>query len=547
MTLDKISSVKKSAIYVDIDDDLTAIVSKVTSSNADTVAIVPPKRIGILQSAVNLKLLNRAAKTKHKKLILITADNTLATLAASAEIPVAHSLSAEPKLAKSPEFDSDDEIIQGSDLSIGELDKSSPRSEDKKMSAAVKAIADDDKINLDDDEPPKPTKKSKVKVPNFNKFRKWMIFAIIGGVGLIALLIWLFFFATSAKITITAKTSDEKIDQSIMVLNDGQTNPDNYQIQAIKAEPIKKTNEVEFTASGKKDIGEKAKGQILIINSDSLDPITLSAGTYVSINGNRYTLNSTVTVPKVTGTMSSPVNGEVLASITAEVMGPEYNTGNGVSAVVAGYASGSVATSGGGIGGGSKETVTIVDQKDIDAVTDKLKADAENSNIKSELEGRFGNGIRPISDSFRVDFGNIVSSPAVGERADKGKASVEVTYSMVGLNDSDLNSLLMTAARSKIAQKSNQGVFDDGFKSVQVLSYQNTDSGGTARLVTVAKIGPDINDEKIKQDAVGKKANEIKDFLLKIDGVQDVDVSFFPFWITTGPATEKTTIEKIGF
>jgi hypothetical protein len=90
-------------------------------------------------------------------------------------------------------------------------------------------------------------------------------------------------------------------------------------------------------------------------------------------------------------------------------------------------------------------------------------------------------------------------------------------------------------------------VFDDGFNSMQILSYQNTDSGGTARLVTTAKIGPDINDDKIKEDSVSKKTNEIKDFLLKIDGVQEVDVSFFPFWVTAGPSVDKINIEKVGF
>ena len=58
----------KAVIYIDTEDDITAIIDRVKESKSDIVALVPPKRIGVLQSIVNLKLLKRAAASSKKRL-----------------------------------------------------------------------------------------------------------------------------------------------------------------------------------------------------------------------------------------------------------------------------------------------------------------------------------------------------------------------------------------------------------------------------------------------------------------------------------------------
>src|SRR5690606_3957009 len=93
----------KDTIYIDVEDDITAIIGKVKSSSSKIIALVPPKRIGVLQSAVNLRLLSRAAKQNEKHLVLITGNSALMALAASAGIPSARTLQSKPELAPLPE------------------------------------------------------------------------------------------------------------------------------------------------------------------------------------------------------------------------------------------------------------------------------------------------------------------------------------------------------------------------------------------------------------------------------------------------------------
>lgn len=129
----------KDVIYIDVDDDITAISSKMRDSKEKIVALVPPKRTGVLQSVVNLRILQRVAKKAEKRLVLITNDATLLPLAAGAGIPVAKNLQSRPEVPDVPalKVDEDDDIIDGSELSVGEHADSA----DTKKKSADSAVA----------------------------------------------------------------------------------------------------------------------------------------------------------------------------------------------------------------------------------------------------------------------------------------------------------------------------------------------------------------------------------------------------------------------
>jgi hypothetical protein len=109
---------KKDVIYVDIEDDITSIIEKVKHSSSKIVALVPPKRVTVLQSIVNLKLLQRAAHNADKRVVLITSDKPLAHLAGGLQIPVAKNLQSKPEVPVVTSLDNEaDDVIDGEGLS----------------------------------------------------------------------------------------------------------------------------------------------------------------------------------------------------------------------------------------------------------------------------------------------------------------------------------------------------------------------------------------------------------------------------------------------
>src|ERR1700748_992884 len=86
----------KEKIYVDVDDEITAIIDKVDTAKGKVVALVLPKRCPVLQSVVNMKLLKRTADNNGKNLVLITNEAGLMPLAGATGLYVASTPTSRP-------------------------------------------------------------------------------------------------------------------------------------------------------------------------------------------------------------------------------------------------------------------------------------------------------------------------------------------------------------------------------------------------------------------------------------------------------------------
>ena len=92
----------KETIYVDIDDEITAIIDKVTSSKQEIVALVLPKRSAVLQSVVNMRLLKRGADDAGKKLVIVSSDSSVLPLAGLVGLHTAKNLQSKPEIPPGP-------------------------------------------------------------------------------------------------------------------------------------------------------------------------------------------------------------------------------------------------------------------------------------------------------------------------------------------------------------------------------------------------------------------------------------------------------------
>lgn len=534
----------KDVIYVDIEDDITSIIEKVKNAKQHIVALVPPKRIGVLQSAVNLKLLVKAANNVDKRVVLITTNAALTALASGAQLPVAKNLQSKPELIETTPEDDSDDVINGSEIAVGELDNvavASRRgeSEDKEVSAAVAVITGEDKKKREE-----PAKKKAKKIPNYSKFRKRLF--LFGGLGvlLIAFLVWAIGFAPRAEIVVTAKTTGAPISAALSLDSSVATNADVNKLQPI-VKQIKKTNSIDFDATGSKEVGQPAKGTVTISNCSESDPVSLPAGTTIANGSYQFTLDQAVTVPgmRMTGGSCKPGVSSAVG-VTAVNIGPEYNLATGMTYVVSGFSSSVFsATSQSAFTGGSRETVTVVQQSDVDKATDELKKQDASNQAKSELITQMGEGVTVIDESFVVSLGNVVSNPPVGEQTKRASVGVEVTYTIMGISDRDLNEQLDVLAKKTMSASDNQKIYDNGLKNVRFKDYQVTGNGSASvTILATAQIGPKLDEEQIKTESANKRSGEIRETLGRIPGVEDVRVDFWPFWVNKAPGVDKITV-----
>lgn len=546
----------KDVIYIDVDDDVTAIIGKIKTAKEKIVALVPPKRAGALQSAVNLRLIDRMARAEKKQLVLITNNQALVALAASAKIPVAKNLQTKPEVAEVAALvvDDGDDIIDGSQLPVGDHAKSLKVKDGTAIPVTSMRSDDIDATDLDIDgeivERPiaastvarsamakSAKKKQKTKIPNFDTFRKKLVLWISGGVALIALLIWMFVFAPAATIVITARTTPAPVSSSITLGGTAATDFSKGIVTSV-SQQIQKDEVVEFEATGQKDMGEKATGTVRFSTSSLAGLGTIPAGTKLtSSSGLVFITNEAVTL-----SYQGSSNSTGSTSVVAEAGGDKYNAASGA---LSGAPSGVNANFVGVTSGGTTKVAKVVSADDVERAQGQLLGSSTDAQ-KAELEKKFTNAEIVIDSSFTVTRGAAVSTPAVGAEAVDGKAKLTVptTYTIQAVPKADLDTYLRSNLESNIADKKSQKVYSTGVDNAKIGNYRKDGDVMLASVTAKGSIGPIIDEDAIKEEVKGKRYGEVQQSLEMINGIKSVDVKFSYFWVRTVPNnTDKITIQ----
>lgn len=536
----------KEVIYVDTEDDITSVIEKVKLTKASIVALVPPKRTGMLQSIVNLKLVRRAAESANKRLVIITGDSALAALAAGVTIPVAKNLQTKPEIAEIAALSVDDEeVIDGSTLPISSKTGLGSSEAAQESYPAAAAIASTTEAPVATDKSTKISSRKKdpkaSKIPDFNSFKKRIL--LIGG-GILALsgfLVWAIWFAPQATVTIAAKTTPYNVSQQSVARPGADLDVESAVLPAHVANK-KQTKSVEFTATGKKEVGKKASGTVNYTKSTP-GSATISAGTKLSTEGGLVFVTSTdVTVPGAELGWDCPSRlcpGEASGGVTAENRGTNYNSADGT---MSGGPRGVAAALDGPTSGGTDKTVTVVSDADVVKAREEL-AGVDEEELKTELQKEFdGQDVIVIEESFRVDVATPSVSPAIGEEASEASIKSEVTYQMAAVDESDLEKIIDRNVTQQLEGLPGQRIYKHGVDDVRI-SQLNIENGNYSFVVeTTAYAGPQIDEKQLATQLTDKVEGEIQEVVKSRDGVQNVEVNFSPFWVNRVSSEDKITI-----
>lgn len=547
---------QKDTIYIDVDDEITGIIDKVNSSDHKIVALVLPKRATVLQSIVNMKLLKRNSDKSKKKLVLITSEAGLLPLAGAVGLHVAKNLQSKPAIPAGPDTSDIPESLVNEEELESEGDEE-PEIDDSKAIgelAGVAAVASampeaEETIDLDDDaestpaaaaagagksKAVKPKKDKKLKVPNFERFRKVLI---IGGIALVVLLVGGYFALAKmpkAKIVITTDTSTTNPTITFTANTANKAFDEAGKVVPAELATVKKTDTQTAPATGQKNNGNKASGTMSasakVCNSISA-PSSIPSGTGVSANGLTY-----ITQQDIAFTFDSISGGCINfkssgSPITAQNGGANYNTAS-TSFAVAGRPDVSAS---GSANGGTDNMIKVIAQSDVDNAKAKLanNSDAAKNELAATLKK---DGFMAITSSFATDGPKITTTPKVGDQGDSVSVSGETTYTMLGVNEANLGTVVDAQIKSQI-DTSKQAVQNNG---ISTATYTvNGKDNPQVTVQTTATIGPNLDTEAIKKEIAGKKKAESIEIIQNRPSIKSVTVSYSPFWVSKTPSDPK--------
>ncbi|MBR3052479.1 hypothetical protein IKG60_02570 [Candidatus Saccharibacteria bacterium] len=561
----------KDVIYVEPEDDITDIILKIENAKEKIVALVPPKKAGVFRSVVNIKLIAKAGVTSGKKIVLVTVDPSIVRLAATAKLPVTKNLQTPPTI---PEVEAEPETVVSEDLveesdgeieteeDVEELTNGKEKEEETEKSAKTDTKpkkteeTEDDEEDSDKEDKKKSAKSSKKEksTNSSNKFVAWFqnhkktaIASGIIGVLLIVFLVWAFVIAPAATVTVGVKATSNNFSEGVTftnTLSEENASEGKFYLEEKKVEDIK---EVEFEATGKKNIGEKATGEVTVIATIPYNGGTkqVKAGDVFTNDGLSFVADKDVVMSfdgKDTSVCSN-VNDDtkikelkeqgckiyVIIKVTAAEPGSKYNisareTGWDTTAPVAAYSTSPMS-------GGTDKEITIVLQSDVLKAKEALAATDENAN-KEKLLASLSEDALVIESSFKQSTGEAISTPGAGEEVKEGTKP-----KLKAVTTATINAVDKTKLAEFITKKANLGdnqkIYE--MKDPFVENFAQTTNGYTGKLKTTYLTGPRITVASVIDLVKGKGMGDAQHILKDIDGVTDVRIQGSYPWVTSIP------------
>lgn len=554
---------QKDIIYVDTDDEITAIIEKMQASSGKIVALVLPKRATVFQSVVNMKLLKRTADRTKKNIVLITSEKSIMPLAGTVGLHVASTPQSKPMIPEAPTRS--DAPLSEDDIEVGEAEEDTPESSRAAaagLSAAALKPADDaeETIEIGDDEPSGTSKKAaaagaahsfnkKLKVPDFNKFRNKLLL----GAGLLALLIIVFVFANVVlpKATVTVKTNNVEITDSIDVVSSpdfAETSVDGGRVPGALKE-FKKTEIQKVAATGQKDMGTKATGSVTFtakISCSVTQPNIITAGTRVNSGNFTFVTQSPASFTFTGDIDGSPPNVKCTwksgaVNVVADKPGDTYNL-SARDYTVSGRSD--TTAKGSTMKGGVSKIVKVVSQQDIDNLKNKIVETVSATANEEVTKLLKDENYFAITDSFTTKDPVVTSNPGVDAEAQEVTVSVTLSFTMAGASKDGLKELLKNSLEKKI-NTDQQKILDDGLGTAAVRVNSKDEKGEVSFQLDVrALAGVEQNVDDIRHAIAGKKKNEAENAVRVREGVEDVTVTYSPFWVSKVPSNvNKITVE----
>jgi hypothetical protein len=275
-------------------------------------------------------------------------------------------------------------------------------------------------------------------------------------------------------------------------------------------------------ATGRKLVGEQAKGEVEIRNGTGVD-IKVNAGTTLAGPNNlKFTLDSEATVPAA-DSPSSP--GSQKVSITAQAIGGESNLGKDETLAVGNYPKSEVdAVVVNGLTGGSSREITAVSQADLTNLEKSLNTELIDQG-RQKLEDELADDEYLIVESITSLPQDKEFSAKVGDEASTIKLNMGLKINGLVVKNSDLTKF----ASEKLASQVPQGfVMPENQIKAEFTPVTTTDDSLVFDTQFIANLLPETKIDEIEGKIAGKSIKGAQNVLNSIPGFVRATVSLSP-------------------
>lgn len=283
--------------------------------------------------------------------------------------------------------------------------------------------------------------------------------------------------------------------------------------------------EVATDATGKKDVGEKAKGTVTVFNNSN-GKVNLASGTEIkSSNGLTFVTDKDITVASASGDIFSGTKpGTTDVTVVAKEIGSEQNLPSNTKFSVGGNAS-LAAKNDSAFSGGSKKSVTVVSKEDLA----KLRADLPKSlqsKAKSAIEQKASSDETVLPYFATSSLEKATFDKKLDEEAKKVKLKASVVFDGMAFNNDDLEEYAKTVLKRD--QSDDVSFAENTIKAEVKEAKQNDEKEMEATVSIEAGVLPKLDTTEVAEGLQGKSYGEAKDKLANLPQIATSEIKFSP-------------------
>ncbi|NCN52864.1 hypothetical protein GW950_00165 [Candidatus Wolfebacteria bacterium] len=338
-----------------------------------------------------------------------------------------------------------------------------------------------------------------------------------------------------AKVVIIPQTQDWVYNDSIVTAKSATVNTTNMSIpnQAFSQE---KNASLEFDATGRKQVEDKATGIITVYNSYSSEDQPLVIRTrFMTPDGKLFRLVDDIVVPGASIVEGKIVPSSIDAKVVADKAGPEYNIGPVKLFNIPGFKGSPkyqafYGESIGNIEGGFIGELAYPTDEDIEKAK-SAASDTLETMLNTELVSQIPQEFKILDGSKNFE----ILTQEIDDKANEdGKFRVftEAKMTILSFKEDDINNVLENRAIKENGEEFNVKSFNLDYG----LARADFNKGVLTFPVNYqAVMARNIDVESLKESILGKSEIDLKTTIFGLPGLKSATVSLWPFWVKNVP------------
>lgn len=363
-------------------------------------------------------------------------------------------------------------------------------------------------------------------VPDLSKWLGGLGFTVLISIIILAVLILAYLFLPKA--TVKVFVDPRILEKEAQVVADPKITTMDEANKLIPGKIVETTVDgtSKAAATGKKQIGDPAKGTVVIYNKTASSKNFPSGTALVGSDNLNFALDTSVTVASQSAVEGGISFGKASVNATASTIGPDGNLAAGKDLTIKGFSSDEYSAKvDSAFSGGVSKDVTVVTSDDQKKLLATLTSDLKKK-AQGEIQGKLTGDMKILEETFTEKVIKQSFSKKAGDQATEFSLTLNLNLKGTAYSDTDLKTIV-----GKLVETTVPEGFDlDLSRTETQATVSKVEKDGkiifTAKFK--AKLMPKMDLEKIKSEIKFKTPDEVEAILKSNESVIGADIKITP-------------------